>query len=152
MAANISELLYGTQHYERYSILIALFSLHSNSMHVCSLVAQSCPTLVTPWTVALQGPLSMQFSRQEYWNELPFPPPEDLPDPAFKPKCPASPALAGGFFTTEPPGKPNITSITFCWPKQDTRNEPKDKGLGNRFNIFLNRLIYLAVPGLSFGM
>ena len=105
MAANISELLYGTQHYERYSILIALFSLHSNSMHVCSLVAQSCPTLVTPWTVALQGPLSMQFSRQEYWNELPFPPPEDLPDPGFKPKCPASPALAGGFFTTEPPGE-----------------------------------------------
>ena len=55
--------------------------------------------------------------------------------PGIKPASPESPALAGGFFTPEPPGKPNITSITFCWPKQDTRNEPKDKGLGNRFNI-----------------
>ena len=41
----------------------------------------------------------MGFSRQEYWSGLPFPPPGDLPEPA-------SPALAGGFFTTEPPGKP----------------------------------------------
>ena len=40
------------------------------------------------------------------------------------------------------PGKPSITSITFCWPKQDTRNEPRDKGLGNRFNI-LQKYIYL---------
>jgi len=53
----------------------------------------------------------------------------------IKPASPESPEMAGGFFTPEPPGKPNIPSITFCWPKQDTRNEPKDKGLGNRFNI-----------------
>ena len=45
----------------------------------------------------------MGFPRQEYWSELPFPSPWDLPDPGIKP---ASPALAGGFFTTEPPGKP----------------------------------------------
>jgi len=122
MTANISELLYGTQHYERYSTLIALFSLHSNSMHVCSLVAQSCPTLVTPWTVA---PLSMQFSRQEYWNELPFPPPGDLPDPEFEPKCPASPALAGGFFTTEPPGelsKP-VREMLLAYHLRDSKTE-----------------------------
>ena len=43
------------------------------------LVAKSCPTLVTPWTVALQASLSMGFSRQEYWNGLPFPSPGDLP-------------------------------------------------------------------------
>ena len=42
----------------------------------------------------------MGFPRQEYWNELSFPPPGDLPDLEFEPKCPASPALAGGFFTT----------------------------------------------------
>ena len=66
------------------------------------LVAKSCPTLTTPWTVACQAPLSMGFTRQEYWNGLPFPSPADLPDPGIKP---ASPALAGRFFTREPPGK-----------------------------------------------
>ena len=52
------------------------------------LFAKSCPVLVTPWTVADQAPLSMQFSRPEYWNELPFPSPEDLPDPGIKPASP----------------------------------------------------------------
>ena len=60
---------------------------------------------VTPWTVACQAPLSMGFSRQEYWSGLPCPTPGDLPDPGIKPVSLASPALAGGFFTTEPPGK-----------------------------------------------
>ena len=45
------------------------------------------------------------FSKQEHCSGLPFPPPGDLPDPGIKPTCLASPALAGGFFTTEPPGK-----------------------------------------------
>ena len=58
---------------------------------------------MTPWTVACQAPMSMAFYRQEYWNRLPFSPPGDLPDPGIEPK---SPALSGGFFTTEPPGKP----------------------------------------------
>ena len=57
----------------------------------------------TPWTVACQASLSMGFSRQEYWSGLPFPPPGYLPDPRMKFM---SPALAGGFFTTEPPEKP----------------------------------------------
>ena len=52
---------------------------------------------VSPWTVAHQAPLSMGFSRQEYWSALPGPPPGDLPDPGIEP---VSPALAGGFFTT----------------------------------------------------
>ena len=59
----------------------------------------------TPWTVAHQAPLSMEFSRQGYWSGLPFPPPGDLPDPGIKPESLAFPALAGGFFTTEQPGK-----------------------------------------------
>ena len=59
-------------------------------------------SLATPWTVAHQAPLSMGFSKKEYWSGLPFPPPEDLPNPGIKPM---SPALAGGFFTTEPLGK-----------------------------------------------
>ena len=58
---------------------------------------------MTPWTVALQAPLSMEFSRQEYWSGLPFPPPGDLPDPRNEP---LSPGLAGRLFTAEPSGKP----------------------------------------------
>ena len=60
---------------------------------------------MTPWTVACQDPLSMAFSRQEYWSELPFPTPGDFPHPGIKP---VSPELADRFFTTEPPGKPLI--------------------------------------------
>ena len=58
-----------------------------------------------PQTVAHQTPLSMEFSRQEYWNGLPFLLQGNLPDPGIKPVSSASPALAGGFFTTAPPGK-----------------------------------------------
>ena len=57
----------------------------------------------TPWTVAYQASPSMGFSREEYWNRLPFPSPEDLPDPGIKL---AFPALAGRVFTTVPQGKP----------------------------------------------
>ena len=57
----------------------------------------SCILLfATLWTVAHQTPLTMGLSQQEYWSGLPFPPPGDLPDPGIEP---ASPALAGGFFT-----------------------------------------------------
>ena len=62
-----------------------------------------------PWTIAHRAPLSMRFSRQEYWSGLPCPAPGDLSDPRIKPLCVVSPALAGGFFTTsatwEAPGK-----------------------------------------------
>ena len=69
-------------------------------------VAWLCLTLVTPRTVARRAPLSMKFSRQEYWSGLPFPPPGDLPNPETEL---ASPALAGRFFTDEPLEKPLIT-------------------------------------------
>ena len=51
--------------------------------------------------VARQAPLSMEFSRQENWNGLPFPPPDDPPDLGIKPISLASPAMAGGFFPTD---------------------------------------------------
>ena len=57
-------------------------------------------SFVTPWTIALQAPLSMGFSRQEYWSGLPCPPPGDLPAPVIKPMSLMSPALADKFFTT----------------------------------------------------
>ena len=53
----------------------------------CCLVTELCPTLCDPWTVAPQAPLSMAFSRQEYWSGLPFPSPGDLPDPGVEPAC-----------------------------------------------------------------
>ena len=62
----------------------------------CSSHVQLC---ATPWTAACQAPLSVEFSRQEYWSEFPGPP-ENLPDPGIKPVCLVSPALADGFFTT----------------------------------------------------
>ena len=83
------------------------FTQEAFSCCCCCLVAKWCPVLfVTPWTVAHQVPLSMGFSRQECWSGLPFPSPGDLPNPGIKP---ASPTLAGGFFTTEPPGKPRLS-------------------------------------------
>ena len=55
----------------------------------------------------------MEFSRQEYWNGLPFPTPEDLPNPGIEPLSLASPALAGRFFTATPPGKPHLITVTY---------------------------------------
>ena len=54
----------------------------------------------TLWTVACQAPVSMGFYKQEYWSGLPCPPPGDCPDPGIESLSPASPKLAGGFFTT----------------------------------------------------
>ena len=62
---------------------------------------------VSPWIVAHKAPLSLGFPRQEYWSELPFPSPGHLPDPGIES---AFPTLAGGYFTTEPPGKPKSVS------------------------------------------
>ena len=70
---------------------------------VGGLVTKSCLTLATPWTVACQAPLSMGFSRQEYWSGLPFTSPGDLPDPGIEP---GSPALQADSLPTELQGKP----------------------------------------------
>ena len=68
---------------------------------VCVLGCFECVQLsVTLWTVACQSPLSMGFSRQEYWNRLSCPPSGDLPNPGIEPTSLMSPALAGWFFTT----------------------------------------------------
>ena len=83
----------------------------SEGQHAKSL--QSYPTLYSPMTVAHQAPamtvahqapLSMGFSRQEHWNELPRPSPGDAPDPGIKPVSPWGSCIAGKFFTAEPPG------------------------------------------------
>ena len=75
---------------------------------------------LNPWTVARQPPLSMGFPRQEkYWSGLPFPSPGDLTNPGVKPASPVSPARAGRFFTTVPPGK-----------QRGSEEERKDKEKG----------------------
>ena len=69
-------------------------------MHACSPLVIQCVRLsVTPRAVARQAPLSMNFLRQEYWSGLPCPPAGNLPNPGIEPVSPASPALAGRFFT-----------------------------------------------------
>ena len=68
-------------------------------MCVCTLSQFSMSNSATPWTVARQAPLSMGFSRQEYWSGLPCPPPGDLLNPGIEPVSFMSPTLADGFFT-----------------------------------------------------
>ena len=78
--------------------------LPTPQLHVCML--SRVQLFATPWTVAHQASLSLQFFRQEYWSGLPCPLPEVLSKSQIDPEFPASPALAGRFFTTEPHGKP----------------------------------------------
>ena len=73
-------------------------------MCVCSVMSHSA----TPQNIAHQAPLSVEFPRQEYWSGVSFPIPGDLPDPGIEP---ASLALVGVFFSTEPPGKLVYLSI-----------------------------------------
>ena len=76
--------------------------IYGDEMVLVVLVAKSCPTLVTPWTVAHQAPLSMGFYWQEYWSGLPFPSPRNLPDPGIEPW---SPVLQADCLQTKLQGK-----------------------------------------------
>ena len=79
---------------------------------------QSCPTLPPPWTVAGQAPLSVGFPRQGYGSGLPFPFPEDLPNPWVEPISLTSPAVAGGvfFFTTSATWEAPKVVGKYCLP------------------------------------
>ena len=83
---------------------------YSAYVHVQSL--SRVRLFATLWTMALQAPLSTEFSRQEYKNGLPFTSPGDLPDPGIEPTSPEFPALATG--TTVPPGKPLKSRVCVC--------------------------------------
>ena len=82
-----------------------------NKEVVVALVVQSCPTVCNPINVACQAPVSMEFSRQEYWSGLPFPSAVDLSDPGIKP---GSPALAGGYFTTSATWETQVGMCGVC--------------------------------------
>ena len=75
-------------------------------MCACSSCFSCAQLFVSLWTAAHLAPLAMGVSRQDYWSGMPCPSAGDLPDPGSELRSPVSPALAGGFFTIEPPGKP----------------------------------------------
>ena len=93
--------------------LLLLFSIithtqkYISSLMLC-LGTHHSPLFETPWTISLQAPLSMGFSRQKYWSGLPCPPPGDLPNPGIKPR---SPSLRADSLPSEPPGKPKNTGV-----------------------------------------
>ena len=84
---------------------IKQWQMESKMKESVSVSPQLWSTLCSLWTVASQTLLSMEFSRQEYWNRQPFPSPEDLPDPGI---IPASLALQADSLPSEPPGKPKL--------------------------------------------
>ena len=90
-----------------YNCLLSTRAVLSRFSRVC--------LFETPWAVSHQAPLSMGFSRQEYWSGLPCPPPGDLPHSGIKLMSLKSPTLAGGFFTTEPPRKPKQQDQYMAW-------------------------------------
>ena len=90
------------------------FLLYS-CVHVCSV---ACPVrfFVTLWVIAHQVPLSMGFSRQEQWSELPCPPQGDLTDLGIEPTSSANSCIVGRFFTAEPQGKPSYCMLSKSLP------------------------------------
>ena len=95
--------------------------VYNNPTKCACPVAQSCPTLCDPMDcIVCQAPLSMEFSRQEYWSGLPFPSPGNLPDPGIKLVSPESPALARGFFTTS-------ATWEATYPQKETGNQKGSK-------------------------
>ena len=107
------------------------------------LVAQSCPSLCNPWTIAHQAPQSMGFFRQEYWSGLPSLSPGDLLDPGIEPM---SPALQADSVPSEPSEKP--------WGKRDakiSRKKGKKKFLGH-WNIFRIISKYFSDCGDTFSL
>ena len=108
--ATFTSLSYSKNTYLLLEVLDHKLNLNPNAIPTVSRMWSevkllSCVQLfATPWTVAYQAP-SMRFSRQEYWSELPFPSPEDLPDPGIEP---GSPSLQADALPSKPPGKPLV--------------------------------------------
>ena len=83
-------------------------------IHVCLITSVLSDSFLTLWTIAHQAPLSMGFSRQEYWSGLPIPSPGDLPNPGMEPVSPVTSALQTDSLPAEPLGKPQTrVSVQF---------------------------------------
>ena len=96
---------------------------------------------MTPWTVAYQGPLSMGFSRQEYWSGLPFPSLGDLPKPGIEP---GSPALQVGTLLSEPLGKPNFVQLFVTHGPQHVRLPSLSTVFQSLFKFMSIQLVMLS--------
>ena len=105
-------------------------------------------SFVTPWTVAHEAPLSMEFSRLECRSGLPFPPPGDLPNPEIEPLSLMSPALTGGFFTTshtwkatKPSKRPEKTAWVCLRGRDESRKKVwvyrKEMVWGNKSQVYI---------------
>ena len=105
----------------------------------CYIVSDSS---ATPWTGACRPPLSMGFSRQEYWSGLPLPSPGNLPNPKIEP---TSPTLAGRFFTTELPGKPigNREPTSTSMPSKYEPYQPASSKPS--FHLYTHRFRYIEI-------
>ena len=96
-----------------HNLLLTSSLLQSGKASVLVVHVNSLRLFAGSWTVACQAPLSMGFSRQEHWNGLPFPSPEDLPDPGTEP---GSPTLQADSFLSEPPGKSGLVCSPMTGP------------------------------------
>ena len=139
--------------------------LLSNCRHLCVCVCsvtQSCPTLCDPMDCGHQAPLSMEFSKQEYWSGLPFPSPGDLPNPETKPKPPAlqadslSPEPSGLYLLSDecPPFSLNVRSTMFqtCVNNsyQDLNTYPRTESLKSLQHVLRHtkRSVQLSYCGI----
>ena len=106
---SFSWLVLGISHFS-----LILTAIKQDKYYFLKVKSLSCVQLfATPWTIAYQAPSSMGFSRQGFWSGLPFPSPEDLPNPGIKP---GSPILQADALSSEPPGKPLLfKEISFIW-------------------------------------
>ena len=128
----------------KYNIT-SLFLL--KSVCVCAQLLSDVQLFMNPWTVACQAPLFMEFSRREYWSMLPFPTPGGFPDPRIDPTPLVSPALADGFFTAAPPGKPLHTYEGMCEDIHTYINFTRDDSThwhDQMFNIEIRLIIFFA--------
>ena len=112
----------------------------------------SCSVCGTLWTAAHQAPLYMEFSKQEYRSMLPFSTPGDFPNPRIESVSLESPALAGGFFTTEPPGKPECDCQRTIRTSVSTGDVPPEgSGLGGALGRGVANFSLARGPGMVSG-
>ena len=102
-------------------------------------------SLGPPWTVTCQAPLSMEFSRQEYWNGLPFPSTEDLCDTGIKP---GSPTLQADSLPSKPPWRlENLSAVWKTWFRSLGQEDPLEKGMATQSSILTWRTSWTEEPG-----
>ena len=97
---------------------------------------------VIAWTVAYWAPLSMGFSRQGYWSGLPFPSPEDLPDPGIEPR---SPALQADASPSEPLGKPNSVAVVITGEGWQGEGMKSIESIKKNTAVIIQRMLLLNI-------